>query len=228
LTKRWLHFIVESMEETPLLTTRRDERFFSSTRGQVVTLLRGGSRTVDELAVELDLTDNAIRAHLTGLERDGLVRQGAPRRGVGKPSHTFELTEESERLFPRAYGVLLNQLLSVLTERIPPDQLADVLREVGHRLPTGHATPSGDVRSRVEQAVALLSSLGGFAEVEEIPGGYAIQGCTCPLAAAVEATSDACLLAEALLSDATGLRVCHVCDQGPPPRCRFEIAANGH
>src|SRR5688500_1565333 len=127
------------MEDTPLLTTRRDERFFSSTRGQVVTLLRGGGRTVDELAGELDLTDNAIRAHLIGLERDGLVRQGEPRRGVGKPAHTFELTEEAERLFPRAYGVLLNQLLSVLTEQLPQEKLADLLREVGHRLPTGNS-----------------------------------------------------------------------------------------
>ena len=125
------------MEETPLLTPRRDERFFSSTRGQVVSLLRRGSRTVDELAGELDLTDNAIRAHLIGLERDGLVRQGEPRRGGGKPSLTFELTEEAERLFPKAYGVLLTGLLSVLAERLPPDELADVLREVGHRVPTG-------------------------------------------------------------------------------------------
>jgi predicted ArsR family transcriptional regulator len=216
------------MEDTPLLTTRRDERFFSSTRGQVVTLLRGRAHTVDELAGELDLTDNAIRAHLIGLERDGLVRQGEPRRGVGKPAHTFELTDEAERLFPRAYGVLLNQLLTVLTEQLPSDQLANVLREVGHRLPTGDVRPSGDVRKRVEQAVALLSSLGGLAEIKEIPGGYAIQGCTCPLAAAVDATPNACLLAEALLSDATGLPVCHVCDPGPPARCRFHITANGN
>ena len=50
-----------------MITTRRDERFFSSTRGRVVSLLRGGSRTVDELAGELELTDNAIRAHLAHL-----------------------------------------------------------------------------------------------------------------------------------------------------------------
>lgn len=209
----------------PLLTTRRDERFFSSTRGQVVTLLRGGSRTVDELATELGLTDNAIRAHLTGLERDGLVQQGEPRRGVGKPAHTFQLTEDAERLFPHAYGALLNQLLTVLAERLPSEQLADVMREVGHRLPTGQSAPSGDVRKRVEQAVALLSNLGGFAEIEETAGGYVIQGCTCPLAAAVDATPNACLLAETLLSDATGLPVHQICDPGPPPRCRFEIRA---
>jgi predicted ArsR family transcriptional regulator len=52
-----------------------DERFFDSTRGQIVMMLRGATRTVDELAKELELTDNAVRAHLTTLERDGLVKQ---------------------------------------------------------------------------------------------------------------------------------------------------------
>jgi predicted ArsR family transcriptional regulator len=41
-----------------------DERFFESTRGQIVTILRGSPATVDELATKLALTDNAVRAHL--------------------------------------------------------------------------------------------------------------------------------------------------------------------
>ena len=56
-------------------TTKLDERFFDSTRGRVVNLLRGKSGTVIELAEALGLTDNAVRAHLLSLERDGLVRQ---------------------------------------------------------------------------------------------------------------------------------------------------------
>jgi predicted ArsR family transcriptional regulator len=207
-------------------TTRRDERFFATTRGRVVMLLRGGQRTVDELAKELDLTDNAIRAHLTHLERDGLVKQGGMRRSGGKPAYTFELTEEAEHLFPRAYGVLLNQLLRVLTERMPETELADVLREVGHRLPAEGANGRGDLRDRVGQAVALLSSLGGYATLEEQNGGFVIRGCTCPLAAAVDATPDACLLAETLLSDAIGVPVRQICDQGPPAQCAFEIPAS--
>lgn len=219
--------MVPVMEGNTVRALRRDERFFSSTRGRVVTLLRGGRRTVDELATDLGLTDNAIRAHLTHLERDGLVRQGELRRGGGKPAYTFELTEEAERLFPRAYGVLLNQLLQVMAERLPGDQLAKLLREVGHRLPGGATPTTGDVRTRVGHALELLSGLGGFAEVEETAeGGFVIHGCTCALAAAVEATPDACLLAETLLSDAIGVPVRQCCDPGPPPHCRFEIPAS--
>jgi predicted ArsR family transcriptional regulator len=55
------------------LATRLDRNFFESTRGRVVTLLRRSGRTVEELARELGLTDNGVRAHLATLERDGVV-----------------------------------------------------------------------------------------------------------------------------------------------------------
>ena len=204
--------------------SRRDERFFASTRGQVVSLLRGGQQTVDELATALGLTDNAIRAHLTHLERDGLVRQGAARRSGGKPAFTFELTEDAERLFPRAYALLLNNLLRVMRDRIPEADLADLLREVGHRLPVGQPV-RGDLQTRVEAAIGILAGLGGQADFERTDDGFVIRGCTCPLSAAVEATPDACLMAEALLQDAIGAPVRQVCDPGPPARCHFEVRA---
>jgi predicted ArsR family transcriptional regulator len=206
------------MNDPASLLPRRDTRFFASTRGRVASLLRAGSRTVDELAAELGLTDNAIRGHLAHLERDGLVRRG------GKPAYTYELTPEADRLFPRAYGLLLNRLLRVLAERLPAEELAALLDEVGHRLPAG-PTPGGELRARVEHAAALLDRLGGDAEVEEIEGGYLIRGCACPLAAAVEATPEACLMAEALLSDAIGGPVRQECQQEPVPQCRFVASA---
>jgi predicted ArsR family transcriptional regulator len=109
---------------------------------------------------------------------------------------------------------------------MPEEDLTDVLREVGHRMPTDGVTATADLRTRVGQAVALLSGIGGHAMVEEREdGGFLIRGCTCPLAAAVEATPDACCLAESLLTDAIGVPVHQVCDQGPPPRCAFEVPA---
>lgn len=203
---------------------RGNERFFASTRGRVVTLLRRKRHTVDELAGELELTDNAIRAHLAALERDGLVGQGELRRGgVGKPSFTYELTPEAERLFPKAYGVLLQQLLGVLAERLPRDVVADALREVGHRVAAGEAPAPGDLGDRVERALTLLGNMGGLAEMTEDENGYVIEGCSCPLATVVEGHPDTCLLAESLLTDLVGAPVHKACDPGPPPHCRFEV-----
>jgi predicted ArsR family transcriptional regulator len=203
--------------------SRSDERFFASTRGQIVTLLRRARRTVEELAGELGLTDNAIRAHLATLERDGLVTQAEPRRGAGKPAFTYELTPEADRLFPDAYGVLLRQLLEVLSDQLPRDAVVAALREVGHRLAQERGTVSGPLPRRVEEALAALSDLGGLAEAEEQGNIWVIRGHSCPLAAAVGGTADTCLLAESLLTDLTGVPVYQRCDTGSPPCCRFEI-----
>jgi predicted ArsR family transcriptional regulator len=207
---------------------RWDQRFFASTRGQVVMLLRQGHATVEDLAQALDLTDNAVRAHLAALERDGLAVQSGLRRGVGKPAYAYALTPDAERFFPKAYGTLLHLMLDALGERLSADALDDLLRDVGHRLASGQPEPTGDLRKRVDRAVALLGELGGLATVEEQDGGFVIQGCSCPLAAAVEGHPQSCLLAETLLADVIGAPVRQTCDPAIP-RCCFEVgvAAGG-
>lgn len=205
-------------------TSTAPDRFFATTRGRVVELLRGGPKTVVELAEALDLTDNGVRAHLTALERDGLVTQGEPRRGPRKPAFTYQLAPASERLFPKAYGPLMRELLDVLGERLPEDAVRAALREVGHRAAREWLPAGGSIEARLELATRALGELGGFAEVEPTKTGVAIRGCSCPLAALVEGNPAGCALAEALLSDLVGVPVRQVCDQGPPARCRFEIA----
>ncbi len=95
----------------------------SSGRYRVLSLLRGRECTVNELAGELDLTDNAIRAHLNALQRRGLVRAAGARSGNRKPHVTYVLTEEADRVFPKRYDKVLSALLSVLagTTSIPGD-----------------------------------------------------------------------------------------------------------
>lgn len=197
-----------------------ERRFFASTRGQVVTLLRRDERTVDELAQSLGLTDNAVRAHLAALERDGLVRQGGLRRGGGKPAYAYELTADAERLFPKADGLLLRLLLDALAQRLPDPELDDVLQEVGRHAAAGIAAPEGDLRTRIDAAVHLLDDLGGLAEYEEHDDGFVIRGYSCPLAAASPGTPAVCQLTAALLTEVTGAPVCARCE---PPHCRFDV-----
>src|SRR5207245_2177979 len=105
-----------------------------STRGRVISLLRRASRTVSELSKALRVTDNAVRATLATLERDGLVRPGAKRPGVRKPNQAYELTAAAEALFPKPYGLLLKELFEVLTERLGPRARGEILRALAGRL----------------------------------------------------------------------------------------------
>lgn len=206
---------------------RWSQRFLSSTRGRVVQLLRRGAATVNDLAAALELTDNAVRAHLDTLARDGLVRAAGKRPGLRKPERLYALTPEAEQLFPRAYHLLLSQLLGVLGEYLSPAEVDDLLREVGRRLAEGHPSPSDDrpLRERAEHAVGLLSAMGGLAELQQEEHELVIRGYSCPIAAAAREHPDVCRVAEALLSEVIGVPVREACEHEETPRCVFRIAA---
>lgn len=214
------------------MTTNRDEKFFASTRGQIVTLLRRSGLTVEDLAGVLDLTDNGVRAHLAILERDGIVRQrGSVRRssGGGKPAYVYELTQEAEDLFPKAYEPTLRRLLDVLSDRLGPEESEALLRSVGRRLAEEHSTRADGVHARLEAAVEVLNELGGLAELEERDGAVVIRGYSCPLAGVAPDHPEVCRMAEALITELAGVPVHERCDRGerPRPRCCFEIASAG-
>src|SRR6266540_734111 len=202
--------------------TKLGERFFESTRGRIVSLLRGKTRTVNELAEELEMTDNAVRAHLTTLERDGLIRQGGVQRGHRKPHFAYELTDEAEHLFPKAYDALLNQLITVLKARLTSKALNEVLREVGRAL-GGNQTSGGDLETRVDKGLMALEAIGGSARVEKEKGKLFIRSGSCPLSAAVAEHPEVCQLAESLLSEIIGAKVREQCEREGSPRCSFEV-----
>jgi predicted ArsR family transcriptional regulator len=205
--------------------TKFDKRFFDSTRGRLVALLRGTTKTVNELAEELELTDNAVRAHLLSLERDGLIKQSGIQRGTRKPHFAYQLTQEAEQLFPKAYDALLNQLIAVLKGRLTPLALEEVLREVGRSLAGAQVASqkNGDMENRIGGALAALEAIGGSARVEKENEKLVICSESCPLATAVAEHPEVCRLAETLLSEVTGLEVRERCDREGPPRCRFEV-----
>jgi predicted ArsR family transcriptional regulator len=203
-----------------------DKRFFESTRGQIVTILRGAPATVEELANQLELTDNAVRAHLATLERDGVVRQSGLRRGPRKPHFTYTLTPEADALFPKAYDELLNQLLAVLKNRLQPAEIEAVLREVGRSIAAGAPEKAGaTLESRAQTALKVLAAIGGAAEVEQQADKLVICSTGCPLAAAVTVHPEVCRLAEALVAEIVKAPVTEHCNREGRPQCRFEIDA---
>lgn len=199
------------------------ERLLESTRGRVLALLRTKNRTVNELAEELDLTDNAVRAHLLSLERDGLVHQAGTQPGVRKPHATYALTAESEQIFPKAYGSLFDLLLGVLSKKLSPRELRAALREVGKKVADNHllALEGKPRKQRIEAALRILKELGGAATFHE--SERLIRGHGCPLAAATAHHPEACLIAESLLTQIIGTPVKERCIHGVQPSCRFEV-----
>lgn len=207
----------------------KPEGIRETTRGRVLALLRRVGMTADELAEALGLTDNAVRAHLVTLERDGLVEpQGERRDGrVGKPATLYRISPDAEPLFSKAYLPLLTALLAALGERCTAGELDDLLTDVGSRLAADVSHPSGDLSQRVQGASNLLNQLGGLSSVEEVDAGarYLIRSRGCPVGVAVKERPEVCEAIVTLLAELIGASVRSCCDRGGQPSCCFEVAA---
>lgn len=205
--------------------TKFGKNFFDSTRGQVLRLLRRGINTVDDLSTHLDVTDNAVRAHLTTLERDGLVERSGMKPGFRKPHVSYEITAEAEQLFPKAYSALLNQFLAVLKQRVDKEEFETILVEVAHSLADGNLPEDNESNeSRIQRAIDIMESMGGASAFVEEDNESFIKCITrCPFDISVSKHPEVCNLAEALLSEVTGLELQERCQKGELPKCAFEI-----
>jgi predicted ArsR family transcriptional regulator len=202
-----------------------ERHFGKSTRGRVVALLRRDARTVEELAAELGLTDNAVRAQLATLERDGVVAAAGIRREgtVGKPATLYAIAPESDTLFSAAYAPTLAAVLAELGQRIAPAELRTILRNAGRRLAPESSAKT--FKGRVDNAAQLLADLGADADLVATDDGFDIRSHGCPLSQAVNANPHTCRILEQLIAEMTGGRAHEHCDRSSAlPRCAFAIS----
>lgn len=197
-------------------------------RHAVLDLIRRGARTVNTLAGALRISDNAVRGHLTALERDGLVeREGVVRSGAaGQPAAEYALTTAGELALSTAYPAALTALAGAAGEKLDARARRALFFEAGKRLAaTMRSRDSGSLSVRADACAALIESLGGSAEIVHGRGHATLEGAGCPLAAAVRAEPATCALVEALLESHTGLGAEQMCSHGQYPACRFRLTA---
>jgi predicted ArsR family transcriptional regulator len=194
------------------------------TRSRLLRLVRGAMLSINELAAALGITDNAVRTHIAALERDGLVRQAGTQRSTGgKPARLYELTPAAEELFPKAYALVLAELVATVREEGGEEAAIDLLRRVGHRLGARGVRSGDEAAARVAAAAAMLESIGGSVEVTDREGGWTIQASGCPLSRVVAEDPRVCTLAQSLVEAVTGRRVVEFCDRSGRPRCAFRV-----
>jgi predicted ArsR family transcriptional regulator len=203
------------------------QQLLDTSRGRIVTLLRNGGLTVDDIASNLNLTANAVRAQISGMERDGVVQRVGLRPRTTRPSHVFALTPEVEQLLSQAYVPFLTQIVRVFSNALPTEDVDRLMRKLGKEWATELRmdASSGNLRDRVSAASDLLNNeLGAVTHVER-NGGYVIRGVGCPLAALTGKHPAVCLAMESLLTEIIGVSIHECCDRAERPKCCFEITA---
>ena len=198
------------------------DRLFGGTRARLLRLVRGRSVSINDLAADVGITDNAVRGHVAALERDGLVRARSQRATGGKPARLYELTADAEELFPKAYALVLSELLSTIRAERGERAMLELVTDVGRRLGASHVATT-DEATRVHATALLLESLGGAIEVTRTDDGWSLRSKGCPLSGAVARSPELCRLVEATVAEASGCATREVCDRTGLPRCAFAL-----
>jgi predicted ArsR family transcriptional regulator len=200
--------------------------FLGTTKMQILVLLRRAPRTIHELATALNLTDNAVRAHIVALERDRLVERVGHRSGLRKPSVSYTLAGAGDQLFAKPYGEVLDAVLDRLEQRHGTDEVAQIMREIGRQLARERPSLANGrpKRERLGTVAEFITGLGGMAEVEEHADHFVLTSYSCPIATVVPGHPQACQLTQAFIEEL--LRqgtVRERCQRGDELRCVFEI-----
>src|SRR5688500_796641 len=187
-----------------------------TTKGKILVLLCRRRYTVAELAAELGVTGNAIRAQLKRFQRDSLVLKAGSRHGVRRPHVEYELTAKARHLFPRAYEPVLQNLVDVLMKRLSRSKSHELLLEAGRRLFDQHLGPLR-AKGPLPRLTEVMDKLNGSSlgiEVTEKSGKTTIRSCSCPLATVTAEHPEMCGVLADVIGGVLDADVREQCEKG--------------
>jgi predicted ArsR family transcriptional regulator len=198
---------------------------------QLLTLLlpKKEGLTVEDLAKGLGITDNAVRQHLTALDRDGLVVKGETQSTGGRPEQLFGLTTAGRELFPRHYSWFAELLISSLRDEQGTETLRKRLEGMGQAVGRQIATGLTGVKDRAERIRALsgiMQELGYQSQWvdssdERLP---AVEAINCVFHNLAQRYPEVCYFDLALMSEFVGTVVIHdECMVRGGNVCRFKF-----
>lgn len=192
------------------------------------TLLRNkDGLTVQALAQTLDVSRNAVRQHLTSLERDGLVTKGRTQPSGGRPEQLYVLTAEGSEQFPRQYSWFSELLLQLLQAQPGDSSLDEKLAEMGRTVAASLASRLAGERGsagRIAAIAEIMRELGYDAVPKTESGEQMIEAHNCVFHKLAAKNPEVCSFDIALLSAASGSQVEHrTCMVRGGDACRFRF-----
>lgn len=201
------------------------------TRNRLLHALKAtGPQTAADLAKGLNVTPVAVRQHLDGLHRDGLVGFADQKGSVGRPKRIWDLTDDGHQQFPDSHSNLAVSLLSGVSDLYGEEGLEKLIahREAKSRQTYRNAMEDApDLGGRVQALAELRSREGYMAEVIEEENGFLLVENHCSICAAATANQGFCrselnLFQEVLGPGITVSRIEHLLSGDR--RCMYRIA----
>ncbi len=181
-----------------------------STRMEILELLRRrGRSSAETIANDLGVTPNAIRQHLTNLEREGLVASQPERSGRGRPALLFGLTERADAVFPKRYGQLATMVLQEVQDMSGPEALDEIFARVAVRHAGAIEKDIADLdfEAKLDRVVSWIGRAGTLVEQTETPEGVRVTIHNCPFRNTALKFPQVCTITPQLITHLTGAAV---------------------
>jgi len=198
----------------------------SPTRLAIIRLLKEwGKGTANQLSKALGISRVAAHQHLDWLKEVGLVEARVERKGRGRPTEVFTLTESAqERFFPRRYDLLAITVLDEVASEFGDEVLVRLFRRYRERM-IKQADLKGSLRERVKALANFLAEEGYLAQWEETEDGFILSLPNCPIVQVAKRFQHACTSEVEMLREVLEAPVTRECHQiAGDNYCRYFIA----
>lgn len=141
----------------------------STRQGILFAIKCYGSLTTEALAQQLGISPVGVRQHLSALQAEGSVTIHVKRRGLGRPSHHYQLTEAGDEQFPRRYADMAADLIEELSAWQGEDTVQALFaRKRARELPMLRERLAGKQGAAcVEEVARIQSESGHMAHIKE-------------------------------------------------------------
>jgi predicted ArsR family transcriptional regulator len=192
---------------------------------------RNGGATIKELEQLLGITTTAVRQHLTTLQMEGYIERKAVNTGVGRPHHTYTVTEHARDLFACHCDDLALTLLQEVFALEGKERTNTLLARVSNRLAGRYASSvrSKVLQERVEELANALHERGVLADVKTTAQDTIIlHTYNCPYHELAQEHREICEMDKAMLRQVLGSEVDLTnCMMDGHHGCSFEVRSPG-
>jgi predicted ArsR family transcriptional regulator len=203
---------------------------FGDRQRDLLTLLLNNKKglTIDQMAAALNITRNAVREHVSALERDRLVAPRAFTVTGGRPGRVYALADRGFELFPKHYDLMARMLLESLIARLGGSGADEELRKLGVRMADQlkPRVPAGALPARAGAVADLMAELGYEATLAEGESAPTIEAQNCVYHELAKSDRTVCSLDLALIAELADAAVEHkTCMARGDDSCRFCLRA---
>jgi predicted ArsR family transcriptional regulator len=173
-------------------------------------LKRNNEMTVAELCDVLGVTSMAVRRHLAGLQKDGLVDCRLVRQSRGRPTYRYRLTPKAESLFPSGLATMAFDLLDAVFEARGHQGVMEMLSMRDEFLVKKHRPrlEAMSFEERIQEVVKIYSENGFMTEWHKLPdGNYFISQQHCAVHHLAQQYRQICVLEPKLMESLLGVKV---------------------